>query len=98
VDSSDTSDESSAISLIMEGENENDDDLVWNIDDESSSSESDELNEDTPPMKKDPDLFTSTNVAKKGFLYDPSTMVREGLQIPNHVILNSVGSCLVQRN
>jgi hypothetical protein len=25
-------------------------------------------------------------------------MVREGLQIPNHVILNSVGSCLVQRN
>jgi hypothetical protein len=79
----------------MEAEEEDNDDLVWNLNDESSDSSDDDA--DTP-MKKDPDLFDGTNVAKKGFLYDPVSMIREGLEIPNHVILNSVGWCLVRWN
>jgi hypothetical protein len=79
----------------METEEEDNDDLVWNLNDESSDSSDDDA--DTP-MKKDPDLFDGTNVAKKGFLYDPVSMIIEGLEIPNHVILNSVGWCLVRWN
>ena len=91
-----TSDGSSIMSLIVEADEE-EDDLVWDVADESSSDDLEDEEGDAP-MVKDPDLFPATNVAKKGFIFDPTSMVKEGLEIPNHIILNGMGSCLVRRN